>query len=506
MKRALEKMILLILNLMMLSSGTIVKDISVEHDFYSHWEQKSDTTELIRLIQVDSFKLAVIPPSSGVQFYKDGIVFLSMSKYENKMSPDHISFGAVEAYYASFVDSILGRHMIFSPVSTFSYPCDAMTFTRDYDTLYFTKFPRKEKKEKIFMAKSAINVKNQTEWISDSGPLDFCNDNSNYTHPTLSADEKMLIFASDKEGSVGGMDLFISRKEGKKWSAPENLGKIINTPGNEFFPYLDTENNLFFSSDGLKGYGGYDIFTCKFNGVGWNKPVNLSGHVNSGNDEIAFTINKRDGKTALFTRRQKSGERDMQLYRVTLKQKSTDHNLLTISNIFNGKPVPMTNLITAGNDLKVKPAEAELPKVKPGIEVNKKDEIKQPETTVSNKKIPGKEAVKKTEPVANQPDAKVVIIKPSVPIPVEQRDVVIYRVQFLTSNKPRVNKEIILGGKSYNLFEYFYLGAYRYTAGEFHTLPLAVELQKICRQSGYPQAFVVAFKNNTRSLDLKLFK
>jgi len=483
MKRVFEIMFFPIVTIVILTSGSNGNNISGVPDYYSQLVQREDTTELIRLVQVDSFKLAVIAPSSGVQFYKDGIVFLSMSKYESKMSPKHISFGSAEAYYATIEDSFPGRHNIFAPSSSFSYPCEAMTFSRDYSTIYFTKIPGKEKKEKIFMAKSTTNLKNQNEWISERNPLDFCTDNSTYTHPALSSDEKMLIFASDKEGSLGGMDLFISTIADEKWSAPLNLGKIINTHGNEFFPFLDSDNNLFFSSDGLPGYGGYDIFTCKFNGVDWNKPVNLSDHINSGNDDIAFTINRMDGKTAFFTRRQKSGQGDMQLFRVTLKQEAGYYNLLTISYIFDGKPIPKTSLITAGT----------VP------------DVKVPETTVNLKEIPKIEAVK-TEPMESSSYARIVIIKPTIPTPVEQKDVVIYRVQFLTSSRPRVNNEIIVGGKSYKIFEYFYLGAYRYTIGEFRTLSPAIELQRICRQTGYPQAFVAAFKNNTRSLDLILFK
>jgi len=173
----------------------------------------------------------------------------------------------------------------------------------------------------------------------------------------------------------------------------------------------------------------------------------------------------------------------MQLFRVTLKQEAGYYNLLTISYIFDGKPIPKTSLITAGT----------VP------------DVKVPETTVNLKEIPKIEAVK-TEPMESSSYARIVIIKPTIPTPVEQKDVVIYRVQFLTSSRPRVNNEIIVGGKSYKIFEYFYLGAYRYTIGEFRTLSPAIELQRICRQTGYPQAFVAAFKNNTRSLDLILFK
>ena len=57
----------------------------------------------------------------------------------------------------------------------------------------------------------------------------------------------------------------------------------------------------------MPGYGGYDIFTCKFNGETWDKPVNLSDRINSENDDIAFSIDRTDGKSAFYTKRQKSG-------------------------------------------------------------------------------------------------------------------------------------------------------------------------------------------------------
>jgi ribosomal protein S26 len=86
------------------------------------------------------------------------------------------------------------------------------------------------------------------------------------------------------------------------------------------------------------------------------------------------------------------------------------------------------------------------------------------------------------------------------------KDVVIYRIQFQSSVKPQVIKEINVNGMLYAVYEYFYLREYRYTIGEFKTLGPAKELQTTCRKNGYPQAFVVAFKNNKRSLDLDLFK
>ncbi|MGC1390653.1 MAG: hypothetical protein WA816_06425 [Bacteroidales bacterium] len=505
MIRLLKSMTFFILTIGLLSSGTT--EIRFRNIFrnYSSETIKEDTTGLIHLLEIDPFKLNITPPSSGVQFFKDGIVFLSLTKNERKMSSNHISFGAVEAYNATIEDSVLGRHKIFSQISSFSFPCEAMTFTRDYDTVYFTKLLKKDNKEKIFMAKFTSNRNRQTGWVSENTPVDFCTGNYNYTHPALSADEKMMIFASDKTGSFGGMDLFVSRLAKGKWSEPENLGNFINTSRNEFFPFLDSENNLFFSSDGLPGYGGYDIFTSKFNGSGWDKPINLSGRINSANDEIAFTINKIDGKTAFFTRRQKSGKDNMQLFMVTLKKDVQDRNLLTLSYVFNGKPLTETRLFT-DTLTEFKPAEVKTAMNNARTEIIKKEDVKAPEQNVSSKNIPDKLSNIRPETIVKPSEAKEVAIKPSIPVTVEQKDIVIYRIQFLPSTKQKSEKEIILNGKSYKIFEYYYLGASRCTIGEFTTLKFAVELQRICRQSGYPQSFVVAFKNNIRSLDTNLFR
>jgi hypothetical protein len=407
-----------------------------------------------------------------------------LSKNERKMPPDQISFGAVEAYHASVEDSTTGRHMIFLP--GFSYQSEAMTFNPDYSTIYFSRSDRKSGKEKIYRAGFGMNEKNQPAMVTEPIVLDFCTGNSNYSHPALSNDGKFLVFASDKGGSLGGMDLFISRDTGGKWSEPESVGKMINTAGNEYFPYLDHENNLYFSSDKLPGHGGYDLFSCKFNGESWDKPVNMSDYINSSDDDVAIAINKSDGKTGFYTR--KSGN-NLQLFRIRLKPEISDKNLLAI---FNGYPVAKPDLSEQIKEV-----------IKPDSLTGKTEQMVTEPKPVE-KKAPGKPAA--ATPVSKPPVAKSVIIKPTLPIPSDQKDVVIYRVQILSSNNPKREKSIMLNGKSYSLYEYFYLGSYRYSVGEFSTAKEALDLQRICRQSEYPQAFVAAFKNNTRSIDLKTFK
>jgi hypothetical protein len=69
-----------------------------------------------------------------------------------------------------------------------------------------------------------------------------------------------------------------------------------------------------------------------------------------------------------------------------------------------------------------------------------------------------------------------------------------------------MEKKIVINGVSYKTYEYFYLNLYRYTIGEYTSLQQAKDLQVVVRKAGYPDAFVAAFKNDMRSLDLTIFK
>ncbi len=482
---------------------------------------KSDSSINLSPIHIDSFDLDIFSPSSGVQFYRDGIVFLSPTKIEQKMVPYHLSFGDVEAYYAILEDTLSAQHSVFSRFSSFSYPCDALTFSHDYVTMYYTKYSKKDGGEKIYKAHYSDSTK-KSGWVSDLQPLDFCMDSSSYTHPALSANEEFMIFASDRNGSLGGMDLFMTQKEGNSWSVPITLGNGINTKANEIFPFLDSENNLFFSSDGLPGYGGYDVFISKFNGHNWDKPINLSNHVNSNNDDIAFTVNRKDGKSALFTIKQKSTSGEMQLYRVTLNAKNKNNSLLSLPLVLYNMALlenefPSSDLSASVDTIQIKPTE---PLTK--VELIKKDTISKPqeEITLSENKI---EAPVATTPVEQMPlpekeittkppskgvlaDTKIQTLKTDILESIKVRDNIVYKVQFLSAIKPKRNLRISVEGKNYTPFEYFYKGEYRYTVGEFSTIIPAIELQYACRRAGYPKAFVVVFKNNVRSLDPELFR
>ena len=96
-------------------------------------------------------------------------------------------------------------------------------------------------------------------------PLFEHQEGSNYAHPAFFNDGRSIVFSSDRPGGYGGMDLYIAHwdDDTKKWSAPANMGYAVNTEGDEIFPRIIGEG-LYFASNGLEGYGGYDIFKVSF--------------------------------------------------------------------------------------------------------------------------------------------------------------------------------------------------------------------------------------------------
>ena len=224
-----------------------------------------------------------------------------------------------------------------------------------------------------------------------------------------------MIFVSDRRESIGGLDLFISYKEGNDWSAPINLGNLINTSGNEMYPFLDQENNLFFSSDGIKGFGGYDIYICRYNGRGWDKPVNLTQRINTPGDDVAFTLSRLDGKSAFFTTRIKTGNKSPELFRVTFRDQYAINKLTNLSNAFK-------YLAQAG----FTPEEAII------TEEVKKDEVA----------VPEKEPVVEPAKTQKVPEIKQEPVKPPVEKTTVASDAIIYRVQFASNAKPKGSYEI----------------------------------------------------------------
>lgn len=157
------------------------------------------------------------------------------------------------------------------------------------------------------------------------------------TSACLSPDGNAMFFTSNRNGGIGGMDIYVSyRNEDGSWSTSRNIGNKINTAGNEEAPYLSADGNiLFFSSDGHPGIGGLDIFySLRNEKTGkWGKPENLGFPVNTPQDDINFVLAK-DGLTGYYSAIRNDTYGGEDIYKVTmLSHINEDPSLL--SSIYN---------------------------------------------------------------------------------------------------------------------------------------------------------------------------
>lgn len=122
------------------------------------------------------------------------------------------------------------------------------------------------------------------------------------SHASVSADGKKLFFTSNREGGQGGLDIYMSEKDAAgEWGVPVNLGTTVNTPYNEDYPFITANDSLlFFCSEGHKSMGGYDIFSSRKTAGGWSSPQNLGYPVNSTDDDRFFQP-AFNGKTAYYS-------------------------------------------------------------------------------------------------------------------------------------------------------------------------------------------------------------
>ncbi len=122
------------------------------------------------------------------------------------------------------------------------------------------------------------------------------------THICVSRDEKFLFFSSDRPGGYGGSDIYLSeRNEKGKWAEPKNLGKTINTEYNEEGAFWsESQQTLFFSSDGHLGMGGYDLFKSVKKENQWSEPENLGFPTNSPGDDIFYFTSEKHPDVAYY--------------------------------------------------------------------------------------------------------------------------------------------------------------------------------------------------------------
>jgi len=212
-------------------------------------------------------------------------------------------------------------------------PC----FTKNQDTLYFTAGTFKKKnKERVNRLGIFYIIKSQSGW-SKPIPFRFNNDDYSVAHPCISEDGTQLYFVSDMFGGFGGFDMYHSELINGQWTAPANMGAMINTSQDEFQPTLHN-NRLFFSSNGHIGMGGLDIFSATQRDGAWSELTNLKPPFNSSHDDFGISFDPA-GNFGFLSSNRTGGLGYDDIYRFDYDPGLSSENLLEIVVSYdNGAP------------------------------------------------------------------------------------------------------------------------------------------------------------------------
>jgi outer membrane protein OmpA-like peptidoglycan-associated protein/tetratricopeptide (TPR) repeat protein len=169
----------------------------------------------------------------------------------------------------------------------------------------------------------------------------------NVGQPFLTEDSKTLFFSSDAQGGFGGKDLYVTSRTAEGWSQPRNLGPNINSDKDEVFPFLRKDGLFFFSSNGLDGMGGLDIYYAQKTGWKFSRPTNLQWPMNSGGDDFAVFFTSYQGSElpdtlmgkGYFSSNRSGGRGGDELFYFELKHETKYRLEGMIYGDIEGKPV-----------------------------------------------------------------------------------------------------------------------------------------------------------------------
>ncbi len=259
-------------------------------------------------------KFSTESPDFAAGYYMDGVYFCS-SREGSKKPLLNFSGGSPNPaldYYYSFMnvptDSIKTPEPFPGNLNTVEHEGPG-TFSPNFDKLYFTKSvignKSKETKRLKTLQVYVTEKDSANNWLIAKSAFDFNSSSYSVGHPSLSKDGKRIYFMSDMPGGIGGTDLYyVDLQKNGKWGKPKNLGKPINTVGNELFPYISEDSTLFFSSNMHPGMGKLDVFYSKpKNDTSWTEPLNMRAPINTIGDDFAFVKDNKKNRGFLSSDR-----------------------------------------------------------------------------------------------------------------------------------------------------------------------------------------------------------
>ena len=248
-------------------------------------------------------------------FLMDNTIYFTSARNSNSKIYSWTKEPFLDIYKANLnEDGTISNILLLKEINS-KYHDGSVSISQDGSTMYFTSDSFREnsfEKDKASKLKLGRNNIFSAKFVNgkwdEITSLPFNSKDYSTGNPSISKDGKTLYFSSNRPGSIGGVDIWkVAISESGSYGTPENLGKNVNTEGNESFPFITSDNVLYFSSDGKQGLGAMDVY--KIDLTKNSEAKNLGKPVNSEKDDFAFTIN--ENKNIGFVASNRNGNDDI---------------------------------------------------------------------------------------------------------------------------------------------------------------------------------------------------
>lgn len=301
-------------------SKKLLVDGFVHHENLFNGIQKTATNELQ---SANYYKIEPFAHNSPLDDFRpikasNGIIFHTLKN--DRTNAEHLHEGVfMPSWNTSYTSVSVFEKPLYSKLESYTIKPNRLhergdlTFSSNDVITYFTECYTENKKDsKPFpvyqLHQSLTNENGENAVLLPFNSMDY-----SIIHPFMSGDT--LYFASDKPGGFGGMDLYFIIFKNENWSEPQNLGKAINTPKDEIFPFFNKKTNQFyFTSNGHAGLGGLDIYYALPFDMDYkdNIPVNLGAPINSQYDDHGFIFYEK--KHGYFASNRPNGKGGTDIY------------------------------------------------------------------------------------------------------------------------------------------------------------------------------------------------
>ncbi len=276
------------------------KTLSRSCDFAMNKLQTPDSVKVTRLgttVNNPYTDFAPLPLGDTMLLFaslkSDSIIMLDDIKKNNKFAQFYVAQVSGNRKIGWYYDK--AKPLAWAPWNDPNTHVGNGRFSPDRKRFYFTKCDMDNDSMKMTCAIFVSEWK-EGQWTNPQRLDEAINmPGTNNTHPAIGLVPKqgeVLYWVSNRPNGEGGTDIwFATRDKSGNFTNPQNCGRKVNTPGNEATPfYHDATQTLYFSSDGLVGMGGMDIFRIKGSQKRWETAINLGYPVNSSVDDMYFIL------------------------------------------------------------------------------------------------------------------------------------------------------------------------------------------------------------------------